>query len=133
MMSALLAGAAVPALADPGATASGGATASREVIVKRGDRGAAVRSVQRKLGIPADGVFGPVTERAVKRFQRRHGLVPDGIVGPLTRGALGLQPFSSRAVRRTSSVQLPRILRRIAECESGGNPRAISPGGLYRG
>ena len=76
-----------------------------------------------------------MTERAVKRFQSRHDLVPDGIVGPLTRGALGLQPFSSRSVRRTSgrSFELPRILRRIAECESGGNPRAVSPGGQYRG
>jgi hypothetical protein len=36
-------------------------------------------------------------------------------------------------VRRTSSVTLPLVLRRIAQCESGGNPRAISPGGQYRG
>ena len=133
--AALLAAAAVPALADPGASGSGGAAASSEVIVKRGDRGDAVRSIQRELGITADGVFGPMTERAVKRFQRSHDLVPDGIVGPLTRGALGLRPFSARSVRRTSdrSVRVPRILRRIAECESGGNPRAVSPGGQYRG
>jgi peptidoglycan hydrolase-like protein with peptidoglycan-binding domain len=131
---ALLAAGAVPALADPGASASGGATASSEVVVKRGDRGDAVRSIQRELGIPADGVFGPMTERAVKRFQSRHDLVPDGIVGPLTRSALGLRPFSARSVRRTgTSVSLPRILQQIAECESGGNPRAISPGGQYRG
>ena len=125
--------AAVPAFADPGATAAGGATASTEVIVKRGDRGAAVRRVQEELGISADGIFGEQTERAVRRFQRSHVLVADGIVGPLTRGALGLRPFSSSSVRRTSSVRLPAILRQIAECESGGNPRAISPGGLYRG
>jgi peptidoglycan hydrolase-like protein with peptidoglycan-binding domain len=133
--AALFAAAAVPALADPGATASGGASASAEVVVKRGDRGSAVRSIQRELGIPADGVFGPMTERAVKRFQRGHGLVPDGIVGPLTRGALGLNPFSARSVRRTGDRggRVPAVLRRIAECESGGNPRAISPGGLYRG
>jgi resuscitation-promoting factor RpfB len=134
VVGALLAAAAVPALADPGASASGGATASTEVVVKRGDRGRAVRSIQRELGITADGVFGPMTERAVKRFQSRHDLVPDGIVGPLTRAALGLRSFSARSVRRTSSgVRLPRILRRIAECESGGNPRAVSPGGQYRG
>jgi peptidoglycan hydrolase-like protein with peptidoglycan-binding domain len=132
---ALLCAAAVPALADPGASASGGASASSEIVVKRGDRGSAVRSIQRQLGISADGVFGPMTERAVKRFQRRHDLVPDGIVGPLTRGALGLKPFSSRSLRRTSgqSVRVPAILRRIAQCESGGNPRAVSPGGTYRG
>jgi hypothetical protein len=131
--AALLCAAAVPALADPGATASGGATAATEVVVKRGDRGAAVRSIQQQLGIPVDGVFGPLTERAVKRFQSRHDLVPDGIVGPLTRAALGLRPFSARSVRRTSGVQLPAILKQIAECESGGNPRAVSPGGRYRG
>jgi Transglycosylase-like domain/Putative peptidoglycan binding domain len=131
--AALLGAVAVPAFADPGTSASGGATAASEVIVKRGDRGFAVRAIQRQLGIPADGVFGPVTERAVKRFQRRHDLVPDGIVGPLTRAALGLRPFSARSVRRTSSVRLPLVLRRIAECESGGNPRAVSPGGTYRG
>lgn len=125
--------AAVPAFADPGASAAGGASASSEVVVKRGDRGAAVRSIQEELGISADGIFGAQTERAVKRFQRSHNLVPDGIVGPLTRGALGLRPFSSRSVRRTSTVRLPAILQRIAECESGGNPRAVSPGGQYRG
>jgi resuscitation-promoting factor RpfB len=127
--------AAVPAFADPGATASGGASASSEVVVKRGDRGSAVRRIQEQLGISADGVFGAQTERAVKRFQRRHDLVPDGIVGPLTRGALGLKPFSSRSLRRTSghSVRVPAILRRIAECESGANPRAVSAGGQYRG
>jgi peptidoglycan hydrolase-like protein with peptidoglycan-binding domain len=132
---ALLCAAAVPALADPGASASGGASASSEIVVKRGDRGSAVRSIQRQLGVPADGVFGPNTERAVKRFQRRHDLLPDGLVGPLTRGALGLKPFSASSLRRTStrSVEIPAGLRRIAECESGGNPRAISPGGTYRG
>ncbi len=135
LVMAVMAVAAVPALADPGVSASGGASASSEVVVKRGDRGSAVRMIQQELGISADGVFGEQTERAVKRFQRRHNLEPDGIVGPLTRGALGLRPFSSRSLRRTSSrsVRVPAILRRIAECESGGNPRAISPGGQYRG
>src|SRR3954465_10604493 len=87
--AAFLCAAAVPALADPGASAAGGASASSEIVVKRGDRGSAGRRTQRQLGIPADGVFGPMTERAVKRFQRRHDLVPDGLFGPLTRGALG--------------------------------------------
>ncbi len=30
-------------------------------------------------------------------------------------------------------VRLPRVLKQIAQCESGGNPRAISPSGRYRG
>ena len=127
--------AAVPAFADPGALAGGGASASNEVIVKRGDRGTAVRRIQEQLGIAADGVFGAQTEGAVRRFQRSHDLVADGLVGPLTRGALGLRPFSSRSLRRTSAptVRVPAILRQIAQCESGGNPRAVSAGGQYRG
>jgi len=37
---------------------------------------------------PMDGIFGPLTQRAVMAFQRDRGLVPDGIVGPLTWAAL---------------------------------------------
>ena len=109
-----------------------GATAAVDVVVERGDRGQAVRSIQRVLGLPADGIFGPQTERAVRRFQRRKGLVADGIVGPQTREALGLDPFSRTSVRGGGG-RLPGVLERIAECESGGNPRAVSPGGTYRG
>ena len=117
------------------ADSTGGASAASEVVVvKRGDRGDAVRKIQSALGVGADGVFGPVTERAVKRFQRSHGLLVDGIVGPQTRAALGLDPFSrSGVVHGSRSTSLPPILVRIAECESGGDPTALSRSGRYRG
>jgi Putative peptidoglycan binding domain len=52
--------------------------------------GGGVATLQRVLGIGADGVFGPQTEQAVRSFQSGHGLTVDGIVGPATRSALGL-------------------------------------------
>ena len=56
------------AMADDPTAASGSAvTASMEETLRDGDRGRAVRRLQRRLGIPADGVFGPQTDRAVKR------------------------------------------------------------------
>ena len=73
-------------------------SAGRRSSKRRAVRGGGVRSLQRVLGLAADGVFGPATESAVKRFQRRHGLTPDGVVGPMTRRALGLGP--GRALKR---------------------------------
>ncbi|CAN5226978.1 hypothetical protein BH20ACT20_BH20ACT20_08100 [soil metagenome] len=65
-------------------------TASAATNAKVRNRGAGVADMQRKLGVPADGVFGPKTERALRRWQRRHGLTADGIAGPMTRRAMGL-------------------------------------------
>ena len=92
-------------------------------------------------GAPAPADKQPAVKSApassvvvVKRFQKRKGLAVDGVVGPDTRDALGLEPFARSSVKRESTgAKLPRILRQIAECESGGNPRAVSPGGQYRG
>ena len=38
-------------------------------ILKRGLKGAPVRRLQAKLGVTADGDFGPGTEKAVRDFQ----------------------------------------------------------------
>ena len=126
-------------LKDQGSASGGaGAQAAKNItVLRKGDYGRAVARVQRKLRISADGVFGSQTHRAVKRFQTRKGLEVDGVVGPKTRRKLRLRAFRSSEVnhkpRSTAAVRLPRILRLIAQCESGGNPRAISRGGTYRG
>jgi cell wall-associated NlpC family hydrolase len=39
---------------------------------------AQVRRLQRRLRVPADGVFGPRTRAALRRFQARHHLTADG-------------------------------------------------------
>jgi peptidoglycan hydrolase-like protein with peptidoglycan-binding domain len=40
--------------------------------------------VQHKVGVVADGSFGPATKAAVVKWQKSHGLVGDGSVGPAT-------------------------------------------------
>jgi len=101
-------------------------------MLKRGSRGPLVVQVQQQLGIPADGVFGPQTGRAVRRFQARKALTVDGIVGPQTAKALGIALVEGR-VAGGGHVSVPPALERIAKCESSGNPQAVSPDGRYRG
>jgi peptidoglycan hydrolase-like protein with peptidoglycan-binding domain len=57
-------------------------------LIEKGDRGPGVRKLQRALGVPADGIFGRGTERALRAHQRRHGLAADGVAGPQTLASL---------------------------------------------
>jgi peptidoglycan DL-endopeptidase CwlO len=74
---------AVTALAAPGVAGAS------SLDLAMGSSGAAVKQLQAKLGITADGQFGPQTLAAVRSFQRSHHLPVTGLVGPLTRAALG--------------------------------------------
>jgi peptidoglycan hydrolase-like protein with peptidoglycan-binding domain len=122
-----------------GAAASqshGGSVASKTATAAK-RAGVSIKSIQAALGVSADGIYGPQTRGAVRRFQRSHGLTVDGIVGPQTLAALGLTRQMASIARpnnrRTIATDASTILERIAQCESGGDPTAISPDGRYRG
>ena len=57
-------------------------------VLRKGSRGEGVKIMQEALGIGADGIFGPGTERALKEWQAENGLTADGIAGPATFGKL---------------------------------------------
>ena len=65
----------------------------------RGDRGAAVAVLRRRLGFEDDlrpaaepdaDLFDEALEQALQAFQRRHGLTPDGVVSAATRAELNV-------------------------------------------
>lgn len=49
-----------------------------------GAKGAAVKKIQKIVGVTEDGSFGTATEAAVKKWQKAHKLTADGKVGPAT-------------------------------------------------
>ncbi|MFC8435121.1 peptidoglycan-binding protein [Streptomyces sp. NPDC057253] len=73
---------------------SAGINKGRTTEIGYGDTGADVAEAQcllRRAGISPggiDGMFGPLTLRAVKAFQQRAGLTVDGMLGPHTWKAL---------------------------------------------
>ena len=132
LLSAVLVAAAVPAVAGgaTGGSSPGTYKSSNSETLRPGDSGPAVKRLQKRLKVRATGYYGKKTKRAVKRFQRRHHLKANGIANAKTLRKLGL---TARSADSSGSVKLPAELKKIAKCESGGNPRAVSPDGKYRG
>ena len=65
-------------------------------VLSIGARGNEVKRLQSKLNTEgfeagaSDGIFGPITLRAVLSFQKYHKLWVDGLVGPKTKRSLGM-------------------------------------------
>src|SRR4051794_7059645 len=91
------------------------------------------KQIQNALGIKADGVIGAKTRRAIKRFQKAHGLKADRDAGPATLEALGLGGSPKNKSLASAPPVTPDavagVLEKRAECESGGDPTAVSPSG----
>lgn len=95
------------------------------MILRAGDRGEGVATVQRLLGVASDGVFGPATDEAVRAFQRGAGLAPDGVVGPSTMRALlnGTKRITEQDVQQAATaldVDLASI-KAVTTVESRGS------------
>jgi N-acetylmuramoyl-L-alanine amidase len=66
-----------------------GNLASNKPVLRSGSINySSVGYLQSLLGVHSDGIFGPVTEKAVMNFQKKLGILVDGIVGQQTWGSL---------------------------------------------
>lgn len=77
-------------------------------LLRRGDTGAAVKTLQQRLVqlgylTAADGIYGPKTVNAVAAFQKQNGLTADGVAGTMTLNRLS----SSSAVPASGIAGLP--------------------------
>lgn len=90
---------------------------------------------------PVDGVFGPLTEKALREFQKSTAVSSDGIVGPSTLKALG---NLKNVVKSNKSSNFPEETRRTLTSQDlkgkkvvvdfghgyPPDPGAIGPGGV---
>jgi putative chitinase len=83
------------------------------MLLKVGSSGEDVKKLQAKLGLSADGSFGPATAEAVKKWQTANGLGADGIVGDGTWGKLF--PGEGSALVVSSSFKLEALKGHIPD------------------
>ncbi len=114
-------------IAFAGVAVASPANAHSTPTLQRGDKGACVAYVQKKMGVRVDGDFGPETQRGVMNFERRHGLAVNGVVsqsvwnriGPCPQGAA--TPTPPALPTSSCAYRLPRTdadVRAVA-CEIG--------------
>ena len=82
------------------------------MLLKIGSSGEEVKKFKTKLGLVADGGFGPKTEAKVKEWQSANGLKADGIVGDGTWSKMFGSPQEqnvSESVLDTSTFNLDKL------------------------
>ena len=78
------------------------------MLLKNGSKGDDVKKLQEKLGLTADGAFGPGTEAKVKAWQAANGLTADGLVGAGTWAKMfGSAPAAAPVAATAAPVAIP--------------------------
>jgi N-acetylmuramoyl-L-alanine amidase len=106
-------------------TAAGPASAVTHPTLRVGSRGAAVRSLQRRLTTlgywlgAADGQFGDLTQQAVVAIQKVAGLDRDGVCGPATwsRVDAGVRPVARS--RKAVVVEIDKPTQTLVVVDAG--------------
>ena len=63
-----------------------------------------MKTLQKRLNLMADGIFGKLTEEAVREFQKAHSLTADGIAGAKTLAALGIGGYIFKEIFAESLI-----------------------------
>lgn len=72
--------------------------------IKKGDRGDDVKALQQALHLYPDGIFGKLTDEAVKELQHKYGLTADGVVGPNTWAVIQGDPVVKKSRRAINEI-----------------------------
>lgn len=101
------------------------------MLLKNGSKGDDVKKLQEKLGLKADGSFGPGTESAVKKWQETNGLKADGIVGDSTWQKMfgqsnTVSPVSQVTVSNIDGIKLENLKGHIPDSVLLQIPEVIS-------
>jgi cell wall-associated NlpC family hydrolase len=62
-----------------------------------------IKAIQAKLGVGADGEWGPQTRKALRAHQRANGLTVDGVPGPATLASLGVTATAAKSPKAASA------------------------------
>lgn len=105
--------------------------------IARGDQGSDVMEVQRILGLPVDGDFGPATESGVEAYQHAYGVSADGVVGPQTWAALDDLDAKMQAgypgICPDLETQIDLAVQNSGILIFSWNDRGKAPSGYYAG
>ena len=98
-------------------------------MLKKGSKGPAVVAVQQALGIPADGIFGRQTKRAVKSFQATMGSRSMGSSGrsPGRRCRAAARAPDRQRARSRAGPSRSRCSRSWASRRTGSTGRSRAP------
>jgi lysozyme len=95
--------------------------------LRLGARGLDEARVQRIIGVPADGVYGPITQSEVIAWQWARGLKADGIVGPITWDRMQAEEAADSDGYVTSGV--PKEVFALSEAFEAFEPKPYQDSG----
>ena len=97
-------------------------------LLKSGSQGGEVATLQKQLGVKADGIFGKDTKAAVEKFQKDHNLKADGLAGDKTREALqGNAPRQPQGPQ-PDAAQAPAKVEGAAKVDGAAKTAPLQPG-----